>query len=340
VSVDRTLQRVWYQRSPGWLFLILFPLSALFAMLAALRRAAYRIGLLRSHRLACPVIVVGNITVGGTGKTPLTIWIAQFLHARGWRVGIVTRGYGGTAREWPIDVTRQSATREVGDEAVLLSMRTDALIIAGPDRVTAAERAIERGATIILCDDGLQHYRLRRDLEIVVIDAERELGNGWLLPAGPLREPASRLSRVDLIVKTIRGGHTKAAAREHEVFVRHELGHVINLRTGEQRALKSFAGTHVHAVAAIGHPDAFFNMLRSCGVLVDAHAHPDHAVLSAADLSFEDGAPVLMTEKDAVKCAGHASTQHWAVRLDMAIDPSDQHKLERLLTNLPRPERR
>ncbi len=162
----------------------------------AVRRTAYRRGWSQSFRVSRPVIVVGNITVGGTGKTPMTIWLAERLQSRGVRVGIVLRGYGGTSTQWPRDVTNETSAEEVGDEAVLLARRTGRVVVAGPDRVAAANRAIERGAQVIVCDDGLQHYRLVRNLEIAVIDERRGLGNGRLLPAGPLREPPSRLKSV------------------------------------------------------------------------------------------------------------------------------------------------
>ncbi len=209
--MDAFLQRVWYERRSQWFSLLLLPLSWLFAVIVALRRAAYRSGLAQSFRVSRPVIVVGNITVGGTGKTPMTIWLAEQLSARGLRVGIVLRGYGGTSTQWPRDVTNaDTSAEEVGDEAVLLARRTGALVVAGPDRVAAAKRAIERGAQVVLCDDGLQHYRLARDLEIAVIDERRGLGNGRLLPSGPLREPASRLDSVDLKVLTRRSSRSRS----------------------------------------------------------------------------------------------------------------------------------
>src|SRR5215831_16978855 len=184
--IDSTLQRIWYGRSP--LALLLLPLSWVFIALAALRRLLYRSGTLKAVRVAKPVIVVGNITVGGTGKTPLVIWIANALGERGHRVSIVTRGYRGTSPQWPRDVTAESSTSEVGDEAVLLAKCTRAIVVAGRDRVAAAERAIELGAEIVLTDDGLQHYRLARSMEIAVVDAARRFGNGLRMPAGPLRE--------------------------------------------------------------------------------------------------------------------------------------------------------
>jgi tetraacyldisaccharide 4'-kinase len=326
VSLDRILQRVWYERAPWPLFLALVPLSLLFASLVAVRRWAYRVGAARSMKLSRPVVVVGNVTVGGTGKTPLVIWIAEYLRARGCNVGIVTRGYGGNAQTWPQDVTDATPAEHVGDEAVLLAARTQAIVVAGPDRVAAAQRALDRGADVIVSDDGLQHYRLARDLEIAVVDDGRDVGNGWLLPAGPLRERRSRLDAVDLVVRTCR------STRPSHALGRQILA--VNLATGERRLLSAFSGARVHAVAAIGHPEAFFAMLEERGLSVDARALRDHARLTREDVTFGDDAPVLMTEKDAVKCKTIASERHWAVRLGVRFGEGDERKLRTLLDRL------
>ncbi len=333
MSLDRTLQRVWYERAPLALFLLLTPLSCLFAVIAAARRFAYRIGVLRAERVACPVLVVGNVSVGGTGKTPLVIWIAERLAASGRTVGIVTRGYGGRGTQWPKEVVANTAADEVGDEAVLLALRTGAVVVAGPDRVAAARRAIALGANVIVSDDGLQHYRLARDAEIVVIDARRGFGNRWLLPAGPLREPVSRLGRADIVVESVRS-RTPTRTQADSIVAEHSLLAAVNLRTGERRPLADFAGVRVHAIAGIGHPEAFFAMLRGYGLDLDAHALADHAQLEAADVTFADEAPVLMTEKDAVKCRAFASERHWAVPLTVRFSDSDERRLTAVLNEL------
>jgi tetraacyldisaccharide 4'-kinase len=332
MSADRTLQRIWYERAPFVLFLLLVPLSVLFGVVAGLRRAAYRAGLLRPVRIERPVLVIGNVSVGGTGKTPLVIWIADYLASRGCKVGIVTRGYGGRAETWPRDVSRESSTEEVGDEAVLLASRTSAVVVAGPDRVAAAQRAA-RTADVILSDDGLQHYRLARDAEIVVLDAQRAFGNGWLLPAGPLRERAPRVNEADLVVQSIRGDRSRQAL-PRSVGAMHELADAINLRTGERRPLQAFSASKVHAVAGIGHPEAFFAMLKHCGLTIDAHALPDHAAMKIADITFDDGAPVLMTEKDAVKCRAFANELHWGVPLTVRFSEADERMLTTVLDKL------
>lgn len=339
--MDAFLQRVWYERHAQWFSLLLLPLSWLFGTVAAIRRAAYRSGALRSFRMSRPVIVVGNITVGGTGKTPTTIWLTERLRARGLQVGIVLRGYGGTSTQWPRDVTNETSAEEVGDEAVLLARRTGALVVAGPDRVAAAKRTIERGAQVIVCDDGLQHYRLARDIEIAVIDERRGLGNGRLLPAGPLREPPGRLNSVDLQVLTRRSPlATNTNPVPNTVVTMPVLGDAISLGTGETRSLQSFVGSRVHAIAGIGNPQAFFDALTRAGLNVDAHPLPDHARLTEADISFADDAAVLMTEKDAVKCPTGADASRlakcWAVRLDLAIGEADAQAIDRLLDRVHR----
>lgn len=334
-SADSFLQRVWYDREAQWLSFLLLPLSWLFGFGVACRRAAYRFGLLRRVRVARPVVVVGNVTVGGTGKTPFTIWLASELQAQGVLVGIVLRGYGGNSSQWPRDVSSDSAPEEVGDEAVLLAKRTGAIVVAGPDRVAAAQRAIERGARIVLSDDGLQHYRLARDREVVVIDGRRGVGNRQLLPAGPLREPVSRLAQADLRVVSWRDGSPRPitpVAATIQACAR--LAEASALVSGETRPLESFKGARVHAVAAIGHPQQFFAALQQLGIEVAPHPLPDHARLTAADIQFPDDLPVLMTEKDAVKCVRFADQRHWAVRMDVVVSEQDATAVHAMLGRL------
>jgi len=325
MSLDRSLQRLWYGGfRPALLPLI--PLSWVFAGIVALRRAAYRYGLFKRVRVDKPVIVIGNVTVGGTGKTPLTIWLANALAQRGLKVGVILRGYGGASSEWPRVVRADTSPVEVGDEACLIARRTSAIVVAGPDRVADARLAIELGAQVVLSDDGLQHYRLARDIEIAVLDGERGLGNGRLLPAGPLREPRARLESVALKVITKRGTGSTSISEVSGVptiEVTPRIGTAVNLSSGETRALSAFAGQRVHAVAAIGHPEGFFHALREAGLDVEEHPYPDHARLGRAHIDFADGAPVLMTEKDAVKCASLADARHWAVPLELSLSEPD-----------------
>jgi tetraacyldisaccharide 4'-kinase len=309
--------------------LLLLPFSVLFVGIAYVRRACYRSGLLRSHGVSKPVVVVGNLTAGGTGKTPFVVWLARELLERGHVPGVITRGYGGRSMAWPCDVEATSDPVQVGDEAVLIAEQTGGIVVAGPDRVRAAQRAIERGATIVISDDGLQHYRLARAAEIAVIDGARVFGNGWRLPAGPLREGPSRLAEVDVVVVNRRNDGGELSDRRlpvhpFRVSMQTRLGAVRSLVTNEVRDLGSFAGPLVHAVAGIGNPRSFFDALRAAGLSLDAHALADHAALSPETLHFTDAAAILMTDKDAVKCRGFADHRYWAVALDVQVDRASE----------------
>jgi tetraacyldisaccharide 4'-kinase len=328
MSVDQRLQRLWY--GPGWRSVLLWPLAWLFRLLAATRRALYRIGVFPSHRVAAPVVIVGNLTVGGTGKTPVAAWLAGELGAVGHRVGIVLRGYGGHHRGRPVVVDRNSDPAVTGDEAVLHARRPVHVVVAGADRVAAAERAVEQGAQIIVCDDGLQHLSLARDCELVVVDAVRGLGNGKLLPAGPLREPASRLSGVDAVILTEREGGGPArleVTAPLAVPAVLRLGSAVNLQSGERRSLASLRSEPIHGVAGIGNPEAFFDALSAAGLTVERTAFDDHARFDANTLDFAAGSTVLMTEKDAVKCSGFAAPNWWYVELEVQFEPEAAREL-------------
>jgi tetraacyldisaccharide 4'-kinase len=328
MTLDVALQRLWY--GPRWASLPLWPLSWLFRGAVSLRHALYRSGLLRAQRVSVPVVVVGNLTVGGTGKTPVCAWLAKQLAQRGRRVGVVLRGYGGQATAQPQVVTAASDPQRVGDEALLHALRSPQVVVAGADRVAAARLAVEQGAEVIVCDDGLQHLRLARDVEIAVVDAERGFGNGLLLPAGPLREPAARLGRVHAVVVTERGsGRALTPIRRTTgvLTARQRSGDAVNLRSGERRALAAFGGRRVHAVAGIGNPQPFFEGLRAAGIEIEAHPLGDHVALDAGALPFPSGTTVLMTEKDAVKCRGFAEADWWFVELELSIDEAEARAL-------------
>ena len=321
MNLEGALQRLWY--GPRWASLPLWPLGWLFRAVVAVRRGLYRAGVLRTERVAVPVVVVGNLTVGGTGKTPVAAWLARQLGLRGHRVGVVLRGYGGRSLGGPRVVTADSDPAEVGDEAVLHALRGPQVVVAGADRVAAARRAAEAGAEIVVCDDGLQHLRLERDVEIAVVDAARGHGNGQMLPAGPLREPQARLEHVDAVVITDRRAGRVARVSPRgplTVNARLQLGDAVNLGSAERRPLESFRGRTVQVVAGIGHPEAFFGGLRAAGLDVAPHALADHAALDPAALPFPVNATVLMTEKDAVKCRAFAGADWWFVELAVALD--------------------
>lgn len=312
MSLAETLQAGWYggKRLPWWCY----PLAALYGAVTAVRRALYRRGYLRSVRLSCPVIVVGNITAGGTGKTPLTLALVEALRARGYRPGVVSRGYGGRRRE-PELLSATPDPAEVGDEPCLLRASGVAVAI-GRDRPAAARLLLDAGCNVLIADDGLQHYRLARDIEICVIDGERRFGNARLLPLGPLRESLQRLHEVDFRVCN------GSVAQAGEVPMRLHGGRVRALSDHREQPIERFAGQRVHAVAAIGHPERFFASLAAQGLEVVAHPFADHYAFSAADLAFGDELPVLMTEKDAVKCRAFAQPHWWSVPVTAQLPES------------------
>lgn len=325
MSLDTRLQQLWYDR-PGAAWWLL-PLSALFAAVVSVRRWMFRTGIMRSVNVSRPVIVIGNLTVGGTGKTPLVIWLANTLSAQGLKVGVITRGYGGTAKQWPQRVDADSDPVLVGDEPVLIVRQTRAVVIAGPDRVADAQQAIAAGAQVLISDDGLQHYGLQRDLEWVVVDASRLFGNGRMLPAGPLREPLQRLATVNRVLVNERHGARPAVLNHPHVAYRVGLTQLRSLKTGEQRELASLRGQQVHVVTGIGNPQGFLQALREQGLKFDARILPDHARFTVDDIEFGDALQVLMTEKDAVKCAAFATGRHWAVGAEVLLDAADQVRL-------------
>jgi tetraacyldisaccharide 4'-kinase len=318
-SAHEWFNNIWYggAPTPWWLK----PLSALYGGASGIRRMAYGRGLIPSKRLSCPVIVVGNLTAGGTGKTPLVCWIAEQLTQLGFRPGIVTRGYGGSSRT-PRLVQASDAPSRVGDEAILLVRRSRAAVATGRNRPAAAQLLIDAGCNVILSDDGLQHYALARDCEIVVIDGDRQFGNGRLLPAGPMRETASQMRRADAIVMNGGTGQSDGALR-----MRLMPTGAVAMKYGTAKPLREFSGQPVHAVAAIGNPDRFFATLRAVGIEVLEHPLPDHAQLQREDISFADDLPVLMTEKDAVKCREIAGPHHWYVPVNVAFAAGDSEKL-------------
>jgi tetraacyldisaccharide 4'-kinase len=329
--MEQQLTKLWYRNDAGPS--LLQPISWLYAGTTRLRRNAYAWGLLARHHVGKPVVVVGNVTVGGTGKTPLVIWLARKLTARGLKVGIVSRGYGAAAGDVPRVVSTESKWQDVGDEPLLLYRGTGCATVIGHDRVAAARRLVEQGVDVIVADDGLQHLRLGRDCEIVVIDGARGFGNGRLLPAGPLREPASRVAGADVVV--INGTAEHSSLRSVGVPIEARAlhmtllpGEVVRLDGNEPpRPLESFRGGPVHAVAGIGNPARFFRDLSSRGLEVIEHAFADHYPFAARDLSFGDGRPVLMTEKDAVKCISFAQRSWWSVPTAATFSETQEHDL-------------
>lgn len=315
----RWLQRQWFdQRRLTPALWLLLPLAWLYAGLSAINRR-----LAKPQRLPVPVIVVGNIIVGGAGKTPLTLWLARQLRDRGWRPGIVSRGYGRSSDEIRV-VSAESRPEEVGDEPLLLARRSGVPVWVGRQRAAAgaALLAAHPEVDVVLCDDGLQHYALARDVELVVFDA-RGAGNGWRLPVGPLREPVSRLATADAIVcnglpeaglSTVTPSF--AMSLKPGQFYRLDVA-------GQIASAENLLGRGaLHALAGIGHPERFFRTLESLGLCCETHPFPDHHRYVAADLAFAKDGILLMTEKDAVKCAGLTAGETWVLPVEAELSPA------------------
>ncbi|MBV34245.1 MAG: tetraacyldisaccharide 4'-kinase [Rickettsiales bacterium] len=318
-ATQQFFERLWYRPTVRWLWLFL-PLQLLLRLVVLIRRKLYALGLFKSTRLSKPVVVIGNITVGGTGKTPLAIYILEWLLAEGYKPGLVTRGYGGSATNYPLVLGGKSNQNSLepsvtGDEPFLIHQRTGALVAVDPVRSRGGQKLVELGCDIIICDDGLQHYALERDLELVVIDAKRQFGNGWLMPMGPLREPKSRLKSTDLAVIN---------------------GDTMRLKPGDITALghdKELLSKKVNAVAAIGNPQRFFDTLENLGYKPTPMAFPDHHQYTRDDFASLDG-PIVMTEKDAVKCQRFADDRMYYLPVSTELEAALATELKQKITAL------
>lgn len=305
---------------------LLLPLSMLYQLIIGLRRLAYRLNIFKQHQLNVPVIIVGNISVGGTGKTPAVIWLATQLKQAGYNPGIVSRGYGGKAEHYPQEVKPNSEPRIVGDEPVIISQQTGCPMAVSPKRHEAAEFFVKNHrCNIIISDDGLQHYALARDIEIVVVDGYRLFGNRYCLPAGPLREPILRLREVDFVI--LNGGQSRS-----QYVMTLTPGKIINVADGAvQKTLDDFKNETVHTIAGIGHPERFFNYLTDEGLTIEPHYFVDHHRFKAVDLHFGDDQPILMTEKDAIKCRAFATDNMWYIPVKASVNNDlEQHILTKL----------
>ena len=328
-TLSRSLVDIWYK--DHFIGAALTPIAMLFVDVVKCRRWLYKIGLFKSHAMPVPVIIVGNITVGGTGKTPLTIYLAHLLKKEGYRVGLISRGYG--AKTDVKMVTHSSKVQDIGDEALLLTQLTQCPMAVGVDRVAAARFLLDHApCDVILADDGLQHYALKRDIEIAVIDGERRFGNAICLPAGPLREPIERLNTVDFVVVN---GQCKTDTAWHEWEIQLIGDIAVNLLTGETKSLHEFKLLPCHGVAGIGHPERFFKQLDKAGITerVD-HSFPDHHAFLPEEIQF-DHQVVLMTQKDAVKCKAFATEKHWFVPVQTQLCAEFDQQFLTLLKTKP-----
>jgi tetraacyldisaccharide 4'-kinase len=325
-SLESTLTRAWLRRGP--LALALWPLSLLFRGLAALRITLFRVGLLKSERLPVPVIVVGNIFIGGTGKTPLTIWLVEQLRAAGLKPGVISRGHGGEGEPGPREVVAGSSARDVGDEPLLIANRTGCPVVVGRRRAQAGRHLLARHpeVNVLVTDDGLQHYALRRDLELVLFDG-RGVGNGWTLPAGPLREPASRRRDVTVVnTPELTPALAKAVGgRPWQMRLAGEYAE--QLRDPQQRVpLSAMKDKRIAAAAGIGNPSRFFTMLKAAGLAIQELPLPDHHDFLDDPFRGVDAELILITEKDAVKCRQlehlNNDPRLWVVPVAAQIDPA------------------
>lgn len=324
-KIAEWLQVLWYKDLyvSGWMM----PWSMIYLDIVRFRRFLYNIGIFKRTKLPVPVIIVGNITVGGTGKTPLVIHLVQWLKDNGYKPGVISRGYSGESNQAPQTVTAESDTALVGDEAVLLAKRCACPVVVAVKRVEAAKHLLaHHDCDVIISDDGLQHYALRRDIEIVVIDGDRRFGNGYCLPSGPLREPQTRIQEVDFVV--VNGGKE---LQQGEFAMQCQGQTWVNLLTAEQQPASYFQRTACHAIAAIGNPNRFFAQIKAAGIDAQNHPFPDHYVFTADDLQFNAGQPLLMTEKDAVKCVKFAQANFWYLPVTAQLPAAFSQQLLNLL---------
>ena len=307
-----TLEHFWYASDRWALPFLLTPFSQLFRFFVYVRRQFYFYGIKKTYRAPVPVIVIGNLTVGGTGKTPFVIWLAAFLRAERFHPGIVSRGVGGCKWRKPHIVSLHDAAHEVGDEALLIVRQTHCPLVIGIHRAEVAQFLLSHySCDILLSDDGLQHYALGRDIEIAIVDGVRQFGNGRLLPSGPLREPIERLNSVDMVLT-----HGSKGVFNMQLQPKR----FVSLLNAEQTInFLHFPHKKIHAVAGIGHPDRFYSMLKKHGFELVEHRFPDHYLYQAKDFQFRDALPIVMTEKDAVKCFSFADDRFWYLKVETEV---------------------
>ena len=320
--LQQWLERVWYQNGKGRF--LLYPLTALYCAVNQYQRKKQTQNL---PEIPCPIIVVGNITVGGTGKTPLTIYITQLLQQEGFKPAIITRGYGGKAPTWPQSVKAETNPALVGDEAVLMASRTGVPVYAGANRLESIQQLLERhDVDVIISDDGMQHYKMPRDIQIAVIDASRMLGNEYCLPAGPLREKKERLDTCDFVI--LNGGED---AKPPWFNMALQGDTLYNLKTNETVPLAEFKDQTVNAVTGIGNPHRFYKTLEQGGLSLKSHSFADHHAFIESDLNFQDDHPIIMTEKDAVKCKAFGEKSMWVLPVEASLNAAFDNQLMELI---------
>ena len=338
MSLARRLERTWYKQT-DWLGLCLVPISWLYCGVSTVRRIAYRWRLLSSGRPLCPVIIIGNLTVGGTGKTPVVIACANWLQQQGYKPGIISRGYKGQTRDYPLLVSAASDPLEAGDEPVLIADKTQCPVVVDPDRLRGCTYLTNHAdVDIIVSDDGLQHYGLQRDIEIVVFDGQRGVGNGHCLPAGPLREPVSRLKDCQLLLYNLdkqdsvtqRFSHTGAVSFDYTTVTSH--AQQINDPVVSV-PLETLATKSCQLLSGIGNPQRFYTAMGQYGITGQIHTYSDHHIFIPKDIDF-DADVILMTDKDAIKCRSFADDRHWSVPIHAELPAGFYSEVKTLLSSL------
>jgi len=338
----RLIEKVWFDNHSAkwWLVPLLLPLTVFFFILSSIRRFSFGLGLLKSYSVSKPVIVVGNIGVGGNGKTPVVIHLVELAKTLGLKPGVISRGYGGKADVYPYSLSKLSTTEQAGDEPIIIFKRCDVPVVVGSDRVANAQKLIELGCDVIISDDGLQHYRLQRDLEIIVVDGKRLFGNGLLLPAGPLREGAWRLNNADIVIFN---GEYKTRKGDFQIRDKSSLMSLVatklcHMQTGEEVCLTDFLANNikVNAIAGIGSPQRFFDTLQQLGFYLEKQqGFIDHKNFTPHDFNqFKDDLPLLMTEKDAVKCQKFTQINWWYLPVDAQFSEQDEQVLRQHIKQL------
>ncbi|CAM4467293.1 MAG: Tetraacyldisaccharide 4'-kinase [Legionellaceae bacterium] len=328
--IEKLILKLWYTKN---IFsYLLLPFSFIFYLIIITRKYLYQKNIITKKTLPLPVIIVGNITVGGNGKTPLVIWLANFLKKQGYKPGIISRGYGGKPSTNPIYVTAESDPRLVGDEPIIIAKQTHCPTAIATKRIDAAQLLLtQKNCNILISDDGLQHYSLSRTIEIAVIDNERKMGNGFLLPAGPLREPITRLKEIDFTISL--GKEIFTPIFSPSFCMQYVPEQLINIQMeSTQCSIHDFKGKKIHVIAGIGNPDRFFKQLTELGLDIIAHSFPDHYPFTSNDFNFlEKDLPIIMTEKDAIKCRAFAKKEWWYLPVKTIISPEfETHLLKKL----------
>ena len=322
--LNKLFNRIWYENHPASYFLL--PASWLYSLVVKLRNILYASGFFETHYVSVPVIIVGNITAGGSGKTPFVIWLSKYLSENGYTPGVISRGYGRKSNLKVQQIRHDSDPEFVGDEPILIARRTGMPVAVASDKYEAANQLVNiANCDVLICDDGLQHLAIGRNLEIAIIDGDREFGNNHLLPAGPLREPVSRLTTVDMLI-------SKSKKYQNSHLMNYEYGGLVQLTNpGNNISIEKFKNQEIHLVSGIANPDRFHAFFKDHHINVTKHIFPDHYNYRVEDINFDDDKPIVMTEKDAIKCAKFARDNMWYLPVKVRFDDVFHHRIKTLI---------